>query len=70
MSLLKVSVKSGQNPVLLCAVRTGLRMGELIGLQWGDIDFHGGFIEVRRAVVLGKEATTKSHKIRRVDMSH
>ena len=35
-------------PVLLCAVRTGLRMGELIGLQWRDIDFNGGFIEVRR----------------------
>ena len=44
-------------------------MGELIGLQWGDIDFHGGFIEVRRAVVMGRETTTKSHKIRRVDMS-
>jgi integrase len=56
-------------PVLLCAARTGLRMGELIGLQWGDIDFHGGFIEVRRAVVMGRETTTKSHKIRRVDMS-
>ena len=56
-------------PVLLCAVRTGLRMGELIGLQWRDIDFNGGFLEVRRAVVMGKETTTKSHKIRRVDMS-
>lgn len=56
-------------PVLLCAVRTGLRLSELIGLQWTDIDFHGGFIEVRRAVVLGQETTTKSHKIRRVDMS-
>ncbi len=56
-------------PVLLCAARTGLRMGELIGLQWGDIDFNGGFLEVRRAVVMRKETTTKSHKIRRVDMS-
>ena len=56
-------------PVLLCAVRTGLRMGELIGVHWGDIDFNGGFIEVRRAVVMRKETTTKSHKIRRVDMS-
>jgi integrase len=56
-------------PPILCAVRTGLRQGELIGLQWGDVDFHGGFIEVRRGVVLRKETTTKSHKIRRVDMS-
>ena len=56
-------------PLFLCAVRTGMRQGELIGLQWGDIDFHGGFIEVRRGVVLRQETTTKSHKIRRVDMS-
>jgi integrase len=56
-------------PVLLCAVRAGLRMGEVIGLKWTDIDFHGRFIEVRHSVVLGEETTTKSHKIRRVEMS-
>lgn len=56
-------------PLLLCAVRAGLRMGELIGLQWSDIDFHGGFVEIRRAVVLGEVTTPKSHKIRRVDLS-
>ncbi len=56
-------------PVLLCAVRTGLRLGELIGLQWGDVDFRGGFLEVRRGVVLRQVTSTKSRKIRRVDMS-
>ncbi len=56
-------------PLILCAVRTGLRQGEVVGLQWGDVDFHGGFIEVRRGVVLRQETTPKSHKIRRVDMS-
>lgn len=56
-------------PVLLCAVRAGLRLGELIGLRWGDIDFQGRFIEVRHSIVLGLETTTKSHKIRRVEMS-
>ncbi len=55
--------------LLLCAARTGMRQGELIGLQWGDIDFLGGFIEVRRGVVLREVTTTKSHQIRRVDMS-
>jgi len=59
----------GLYPILLCAARTGMRQGELVGLQWGDIDFHGGFIEVRRGVVLRQVTTTKSHKIRRVDMS-
>jgi Phage integrase family len=55
--------------LLLCAVRTGLRQGELIGLQWGDVDFHGGFIEVRRAIVRGQLTTTKTRKIRRVDVT-
>ena len=56
-------------PLFLCAVRTGMRQGELLNLQWGDIDFHGQFIEVRRAIVRRQETTTKTHKIRRVDMS-
>ena len=56
-------------PLLLCAVRTGMRQGELIGLQWDDVDFHGGFLEVRRAIVRRQVTTTKTHKIRRVDMS-
>ncbi len=56
-------------PLLLCAVRSGLRLGELIGLQWSAVDFQGSFLEVRRAVVRRRLTTTKSHKIRRVDMS-
>ena len=46
-----------------------MREGELIGLQWGDIDFQKGFIEVRRGIVRSQVSSTKSHKIRRVDMS-
>jgi len=44
--------------MLLCALRTGLRFGELVGLQWGDLDFKGRFVEL-----------PKNKKIRRVDMS-
>ncbi len=54
---------------LLTAVRTGLRLGELIGLQWGDLDFHGRFIEVKRQWTRGEYAPTKSGRLRRVDMS-
>jgi integrase len=56
-------------PLIMCAVQTGMRQGELIGLKWGDIDFRGKFIEVRRAFAHGLESSTKSHKIRRIDMT-
>lgn len=29
-------------PLLLCALRSGLRQGELLGLRWADTDFAGG----------------------------
>ncbi len=56
-------------PLFLCAVRTGMREGELIGLQWEDIDFRGAFIEVRHNVVRRQETSTKTNRIRRVDLS-
>src|SRR5262249_49343785 len=37
-------------PLFLTALRTGLRFGELAGLRWGDLDFAGRFIEVRRTL--------------------
>jgi integrase len=33
---------------ILVGLRTGLRIGELRGLQWGDIDFPRGVVVVRR----------------------
>ncbi len=54
---------------MLCAVRTGLRLGEILGLQWGDLDFHVKFIDVRRQFTKGRLDLTKSGKIRRVDLS-
>ena len=55
--------------LILCAVRTGLRMGELLALQWQDIDWHGRFIEVRRNYTHFQITTPKSGESRRVDMS-
>src|SRR5947208_10300422 len=56
--------------MLLCALRTGLRFGELAGLLWGDLDFQRRFIEVRRSLHDGgRVELPKNKKIRRVDMS-
>jgi integrase len=46
-----------------------MRLGEALAVQWGDIDFEGRFIEVRRNLVSGRIETPKSGKSRRVDMS-
>ena len=35
-------------PLLATAIFTGLRLGELLGLTWADIDFSAGLISVRR----------------------
>jgi integrase len=55
--------------MFLLMARTGMRIGEVTGLEWGDIDFNGRFIEVRRSIVRGRVSTPKSGKSRRVDMS-
>ena len=59
----------GYYPLLLCLVRTGLRIGEMFGLQWGNLDFQGRLIEVRRTYTRGRIEPPKNGKIRRVDMS-
>jgi integrase len=56
-------------PLLLCALRTGLRQGELLGLRWADVDFKGGFLLVRQNRVHGVTTTPKNHQVRKVDMS-
>jgi integrase len=56
-------------PLFLCAFRTGLRLGELLGLHWGDIDWNSKYIHVQRSFRQGRITETKTGKTRRVDMS-
>jgi integrase len=56
-------------PLFLSALRTGLRQGELLALQWGDLDYRSRFIEVQRNYTRGQICTPKSGESRRVDMS-
>ena len=53
----------------LCAFRSGMRLGELLGLQWGDVDWRGKFIRVCRSYKPKKITPTKTGKARRVDTS-
>ncbi len=63
------------HPLLMMAVRAGLRRGELVALQWGDVQLGGDdndsarFILVQHNYVHREHTTTKSKKSRRVDLS-
>lgn len=56
-------------PFLLVAVRTGLRQGELRGLQWGDVDLEGRRVRVARAFTQTGWETPKSGQGRTVDLA-
>jgi len=56
-------------PFFLCAARTGMRLGELLGLEWGAVDFFGRFIEVRQAFSRHRLTDPKNKRIRKIDMS-
>ncbi len=42
-------------PIVATGIYTGMRLGELLGLTWGDLDFETGFVHVRRQ--LGPDGT-------------
>jgi len=56
-------------PHLLTLLRTGLRVGELCGLQWDDIDFKERFIRVSRTLTEKELSSPKNGKERTVDMT-
>jgi len=60
----------GHYPMFLTSLHTGLRSGEVIALQWPDVDWNGKFLEVRRQIVLTKVTSLKTKNgRRRVDLS-
>ncbi len=56
-------------PFFLTAFRTGMRLGEILAIQWNDIDWNGRFIRVSKSFKRGTITPTKTGKSRRVDMS-
>src|SRR5207248_667875 len=52
--------------IVLTALGTAMRRGELLGLRWHAVDLLQGKIEVREALVRGKPSTPKSRASRRV----
>ncbi len=55
--------------MLLLALHTGLRLGELFGLEWKDVDLDRALLCVRRNVVRGVVGTPKSGRVRYVPLT-
>lgn len=51
--------------LLALAITTGMRRGELLALQWKDIDWHGGSLHICRSLHFGTISSPKSTVARR-----
>lgn len=65
---------AGQNDLMtytmiLTALHTGMRLGELCALSWEDIDFRQRILTVRHSMVRGIMSSPKSNKIRHIPLS-
>lgn len=55
--------------IIQVAIFTGMRQGEILGLQWGDVDWNSRQIHVRRAWKEGAFTEPKTrNSVRRVDL--
>ena len=64
-TLLDASRGDRMHALYVLAITTGMRQGELIGLQWKDIDLDGGTLRVNRSVYEGVVSPPKTNAGRR-----
>jgi integrase len=63
------SAREDERVLLLFAGHTGARAGELLALEWSDLDFRQKIVTFRRSRTDGVTTDTKSRKPRQVPMS-
>ena len=63
LAWLRRDLRLGDHPM------PGLRLGELRGLRWGDIDWMRRVVFVRRSYTVDADGPTKSGKVRSVPLS-
>ena len=59
----------GFKAMVMTAVKSGLRRGELLALQWADLDLKSGLLRVKHSCYRGKLTTPKNGKTRDVPLS-
>jgi integrase len=60
--LLKAAEGDKLEALYVLAITTGMRSGELLGLQWKDLDLPAGIVQVRRTVFNGRIEAPKTSK--------
>lgn len=55
-------------PLAELLIGTGMRIGEAVALQWGDVDWRGSAIVVSRALKRSGVGSTKGKRVRRVEI--
>jgi integrase len=60
--LLKAAEGDKLEALYVLAITTGMRSGELLGLQWKDLDLTTGIVQVRRTVFNGRIEAPKTGK--------
>lgn len=68
MALIRAAESEQDSAMYLTAAFTGLRLGELLGLRWEDVDFAADLIRVRHNYSGSREGTPKSGRGRAVPM--
>ena len=66
--LLAAPMESPWREMVVVGLNTGLRVGELLALQWDDIDLSQRILTIRRSVTRGVVGTPKSNKFRRLPL--
>ena len=56
-------------PMVFVAIKTGMRLGEMLALRWQDVDLVKGEIHVQRSATRGKVSTPKSGRNRVIALS-
>ncbi len=53
----------------LCALRTGMRLGEIFGLRWSDIDFKTNQLTVNQNIIDKRVDSPKNNKARHIPLA-
>ncbi len=71
VQFLAEAAKGGSSvyPMFLLALRLGMRLGEILALQWGDLDFDGHRIAIQRSMNQSRVITSPKRGRRYADMS-